>query len=114
MLNAYFFISGARGQQLLFTHTNTHTSTIYNVYTHCTVLLHLLNLFYSNELRRLRTEKEDLHKETEHWKAEQIKERDEERQQHKCVQLIVDICSIHIFLVSQGTCYKDAKKKYDK
>eukprot|EP00066_Takifugu_rubripes_P021858 XP_011611124.1 PREDICTED: IQ domain-containing protein E isoform X2 [Takifugu rubripes] len=36
-----------------------------------------------DELRRLRTEKEDLHKETERWKAEQIKERDEERQQHK-------------------------------
>lgn len=52
---------------------------------YCTVILHHLNLFYSDELRQLRTEKEDLQKETECWKAEQIKERDEEKERHKWV-----------------------------
>ncbi|KAG8014619.1 IQ domain-containing protein E [Nibea albiflora] len=36
-----------------------------------------------DELRQLRTEREELEKETEQWKAEQTKERDKERQQHK-------------------------------
>uniref|UniRef100_H3CS54 IQ motif containing E n=1 Tax=Tetraodon nigroviridis TaxID=99883 RepID=H3CS54_TETNG len=36
-----------------------------------------------DELRQLRTQKEDLEKETECWKAEQIQERDQEKQQHK-------------------------------
>lgn len=72
----------------------------YCLHTHCTVFLHLLNLFFSDEIRSLRTEKDDFHKETERWKAEQLKERDEERQQHKCVQLVLDICSVHIFPVS--------------
>lgn len=41
--------------------------------------------FFSDELRQLRTEREDLEKETERWKAEQTKERDKETQQHKYV-----------------------------
>lgn len=52
---------------------------------YCIVILHDLNLFYSDELRQLRTEKDDLQKETECWKAEQIKERDEEKERHKWV-----------------------------
>ncbi|TKS68526.1 IQ domain-containing protein E [Collichthys lucidus] len=36
-----------------------------------------------DELRQLRTEREELEKETEQWKAEQTKEWDKERQQHK-------------------------------
>uniref|UniRef100_UPI0037E73EA9 IQ domain-containing protein E n=1 Tax=Semicossyphus pulcher TaxID=241346 RepID=UPI0037E73EA9 len=36
-----------------------------------------------DELRQLRTEREEREKETEQWKAEQTKERDKERQQHK-------------------------------
>ncbi|XP_073319912.1 IQ domain-containing protein E [Pagrus major] len=36
-----------------------------------------------DELRQLRTEREELEKETETWKAEQTKERDKERQEHK-------------------------------
>lgn len=110
MLNADFFISGARRQQLLFTHKHL----LYIMYTHAALYFYIFWICFSDELRRVRTEKEDLHKETERWKAEQIKEWDEERQQHKCVQLILDICSIHIFPVSQGKCYKDAKKKYQK
>lgn len=51
-----------------------------------------------DELRRLQTEKEALQKEAECLKAEQIKERDEEKRQHKCVpvgvRLILNICWI--------------------
>ncbi|XP_044046585.1 IQ domain-containing protein E isoform X2 [Siniperca chuatsi] len=36
-----------------------------------------------DELRQLRTEREELEKETDRWKAEQTKEWDKERQQHK-------------------------------
>ncbi|TMS22871.1 IQ domain-containing protein E [Larimichthys crocea] len=36
-----------------------------------------------DELRQLRTEREELEKDTEQWKAEQTKEWDKERQQHK-------------------------------
>ncbi|XP_038568819.1 IQ domain-containing protein E [Micropterus salmoides] len=36
-----------------------------------------------DELRQLRTERQELEKETERWKAEQTKERDKEKQQHK-------------------------------
>ncbi|XP_059192512.1 IQ domain-containing protein E [Centropristis striata] len=36
-----------------------------------------------DELRRLRTEREELETETERWKAEQTNEQDKERQQHK-------------------------------
>ncbi|XP_022594020.1 IQ domain-containing protein E [Seriola dumerili] len=36
-----------------------------------------------DELRQLRTEREELEKETERWKAEQTSERDNEKQQHK-------------------------------
>ncbi|XP_029315645.1 IQ domain-containing protein E [Cottoperca gobio] len=36
-----------------------------------------------DELRQLRTEREELETETERWKAEQTNERDKERQQHK-------------------------------
>ncbi|XP_070845910.1 IQ domain-containing protein E isoform X1 [Chaetodon trifascialis] len=36
-----------------------------------------------DELRQLRTERDELEKETERWRAEQTKERDKERQQHK-------------------------------
>ncbi|XP_070780262.1 IQ domain-containing protein E [Enoplosus armatus] len=36
-----------------------------------------------DELRQLRTEREELEKEIQQWKAEQTKERDKERQQHK-------------------------------
>lgn len=67
----------------------------------------LINVWFcfvlSDELRQLRTEKEDLQKETECWKAEQIKERDQEKWQHKCVpvgiQAFPDICSICVCLL---------------
>ncbi|XP_076583788.1 IQ domain-containing protein E [Chaetodon auriga] len=36
-----------------------------------------------DELRQLRTERDELENETERWRAEQTKERDKERQQHK-------------------------------
>ncbi|KAM8772023.1 IQ domain-containing protein E isoform 1-T2 [Acanthopagrus schlegelii] len=36
-----------------------------------------------DELRQLRTEREELEKETERWKAEQTKERDKERREHR-------------------------------
>lgn len=49
---------------------------------------------FSDELRELRTEKENLQKETKSWKAEQTKERDQEKQQHKCVPPLLDICWI--------------------
>lgn len=37
----------------------------------------------SEELRRVKAEREKLEKEMEEWKAEQTSERDKERQQHK-------------------------------
>lgn len=40
---------------------------------------------FSDELRQLRAEREELEKETEGWKAKQTKERDKETQQHKYV-----------------------------
>lgn len=45
---------------------------------------------FSDEVRQLRTEREELEKETERWKAEQTKEQDKERQQHKYV--LVGMC----------------------
>lgn len=42
--------------------------------------------FYSSdELRQSKTDREELEKETERWKAEQMNERDQERLQHKYV-----------------------------
>lgn len=56
------------------------------------MLLLRLNRFcvFSDEVRQLRTEREELEKETERWKAEQTKEQDKERQQHKYV--LVGMC----------------------
>ena len=46
---------------------------------------------FSDELRQLRTEREELEKETERWKDEQTKERDKERQQHKYVLVVINV-----------------------
>lgn len=87
-LNIYVSFSGTRRQPLLFTYS-----------MNCSLMIWFCFVF-SDELRQLRTEKEDLQKETECWKAEQIKERDQENQQHKCVlvgiQPILDICWIYM------------------
>lgn len=51
--------------------------------SHWSLFMRLFCVFYSDELRQLRTEREELEKEAERRKAEQTKERDKERQQHK-------------------------------
>lgn len=45
-------------------------------------------LMFSDELKHLRPEREELEKETEQWKTEQTKEWNKERQQHKYVLLL--------------------------
>lgn len=63
----------------------------------------MLCLCFSDELKQLRTEREELEKETERWKAEQTKERDKERQEHRYVFIAVSFdSSCHLWVtVSQ-------------
>lgn len=60
----------------------------------------MLCLCFSDELRQLRTEREELEKETERWKAEQTKERDKERREHRYVFIAFSFdSSYHIWII---------------
>lgn len=75
-----------------------------------------MSVFFSDELRQLRTEREKLEKETEQWKAEQT---NEWNKQHKYVLLakcdifISTICEIEIYEVQRSSaCFHNQSHPY--
>lgn len=49
---------------------------------------------FRDELKQLKTEKEELEKETERWKAEQANQRDKEREQYVVFANSLTICEL--------------------